>query len=465
MSRMLRGAARLLVAFALAAVATSCGRPSGGAAGEAGQALVGAYYYVWWDAAEWRKGYLGERLTPPVRPLLGEYSSADPRVAAQHVAWASEYGIDFFVVSWPGRSSRADRHLESGLLAAPNLGDVRFALLYESLLALGHQDHRVAFDEPTTARFVGDLEHLARRYFNHPRYLRLDGRPVLFLYVTRNFEGKHREALAAARRALERLGPAPYLVGDEVFWHDPRRRRLRLFEAVTAYNMYDWPRGEFAGYAGGSRFLPEVTAQYRRYRKATTDAGVAFVPSVLPGYNDRGVRPDANHYVIPRRLGPEGAEGGLLAEGLRQTGLPFLGNRNRLLVITSFNEWHEWTQVEPTTAGPPTVGDASGAGRYTAGLVHQGYGLRSLEVLRDVVVALGGRVTAPGGGLTEAAGVEVQASAGGRVVATTRTDSAGRFRFGRAALPPGEYELAVGPRGERRRVVVGPTRAASIELE
>ena len=151
---------------------------------------MGAYYYVWYDAAEWRKGYLGDKLAPPIRPFLGEYSSADPRVAAQHVAWASEYGIDFFAVSWAGRGSPADRYLEAGLLAAPNVGDIRFAILYESLLALGHRDHRVDFDDATTGRFVSDLDYLARRYLSHPRYLTLDGRPVLFLYVTRSWRSR-----------------------------------------------------------------------------------------------------------------------------------------------------------------------------------------------------------------------------------------------------------------------------------
>lgn len=471
MTRMSPRVATLLVAASLAGLTAGCGHPPGGPAADERRPLVGAYYYVWYDAAEWRKGYLGDKLAPPIRPLLGEYSSADPRVAAQHVAWASEYGIDFFAVSWAGRGSPADRYLEAGLLAAPNVGDIRFAILYESLLALGHRDHRVDFDDATTGRFVSDLDYLARRYFSHPRYLTLDGRPVLFLYVTRNFEGKQREAIAAARRRIEALGRAPYLVGDEVFWHDPRRRRLKLFEAVTAYNMYDWPRREFTGYAAASAFLHDVTAQYRRYQRATADAGVAFVPSVLPGYNDRGVRPQANHYVIARRLAPDQDEGGLFAEALRRTGLPFLDDRNRLLVVTSFNEWHEWTQIEPTAPGPVTARDASDRDRLTDGLAHQGYGLRHLEVLRDAVVALSGRVVSGVGGAggpaeTPAAGVEVRALLGGRVAATTRTDSAGRFRFGRSALPPGEYELA-GPDGERRRVTVtvgGPGWTGPVEL-
>jgi glycoprotein endo-alpha-1,2-mannosidase len=449
----------MLVAALLVGLAAGCERPGA----SDGRPLVGAYYYVWYDAAEWRKGYLGAQLAPPVGPLLGEYASGDPGVAAQHIAWASEFGIDVFVVSWEGRTSTTDGYLRAGLLSAPNLDDVRFALLYESLAALDGRDHRVHFDAATIDRLVTDIEYVARRYFPHPRYLRLEGRPVLFLYVSRNFEGRHRDAIAALRRRVEGLGQALYLVGDEVFWHAPRGRRLRLFDAVTAYNMYDWPRRQFAGYAPPSTFLPEVTAQYRRYAAATSEAGVAFVPSVLPGYNDRGVRLAEDHYVLPRRLQAAGEEGGVFAEGLK-AGLAVLGKRSPLLLVTSFNEWHEWTQIEPTATGPATTEDASGAHRYTAGLTHQGYGFRYLEVLRDATVALSGRLVA-GPERRPVTGALVRALRDGTPVATALTDSAGRFRFARRSLPPGDYELVAGTNPVRRRVTVGTPWVGPIELD
>ncbi len=453
----------LLLGVLLTGVTVGCGGRSGAGIGDGGQ-LIGAYYYVWYDPAEWRQGYLGARLTPPVRPLLGEYSSADPLVAARHIAWASEYGIDVFVVSWTGRESRTDRYLQAGLLAAPNLGDIRFAILYESPLALSGRDHQVHFDDATIGRLLADADHLALRYLSHPRYLRLAGRPVLLLYASRNFEGKHRDAITALRRRLRDHGHAVYLVGDEIFWHEPRRRRIRLFDAVTAYNMYDWPRGQFAGYGATSAFLSSVTDQYRRHRAAADEEGALFVPSVLPGYNDRGVRLAEDHYVIARRFAPDGDEGGLFARGLRQTGLDFLDDRHRLLMVTSFNEWHEWTQIEPTEPGPATTRDTSGRGRYTTGFPHAGYGFRYVELLRDAVVAVsGGVVTAPAG--QPAAGVEVRALREGKLAATVHADSAGRFRFSRWSLPPGQYELTAGREPARRTVTVGATWTGPIELE
>jgi hypothetical protein len=447
----------------VASLLAGCDARAGRTAAADGSWLVGAYYYAWHEPREWQKGHLGRKLAPPVTPLLGEYVSSDPGVAAQHVRWASDHGIDFFAVSWAGPGSPSERNLQAGLLAAPNLGDIRFALLYESLLALETGEDPPVFDEALTARLVSHAENVAGRYFGHPQYLRVGGRPVLFLYVSRTFQGKTRDAITVVRQRLDRLGHRVYLVGDEVFWSEPRPRRLRLYDAVTAYNMFDWPRRQLAGYAATSAFFPGVTAQYRRYREAARAEGTAFVPGVIPGYNDRGVRPEANHYVIPRRLGPDGEEGGFFARGLRETGTDLLDDRARLLMITSFNEWHEWSQIEPARAAPPTTADVTGVELYTLGFPHDGYGFRYLELLRDAVVAVSGRVVT-GSARRGVPGVEVRALRQGRGVTTARTDSAGAFRFSRGALSPGAYELAAGPDGPRRTVTVGASWIGPVEL-
>jgi len=455
------GRAGRALALVMLVVAAACDGRDGVSGSADGRWLVGAYYYVWHEREEWQKGYLGPQLVPPILPLLGEYSSADPAVAAQHVRWAAEYGIDFLAVSWAGPESQTDRHLQSGLLQAPNLGDVRFAIFYESMQALDSRDGPVHFDDRRTGLFLRDADYLADRYLGHPHYLRLGGRPVVFLYVTRAFEGQTRDAVRAFRRRLDQRGFRVFLVGDEVFWGEPRPRRLRLYDAVTAYNMYDWPRRQLGGYAGTSAFFPEVTRQLRRFRGAARTEGRAFVPGVIPGFNDRGVR--RHHYVIPRRLTADDREGGFFARGLRETGLDFLDERLRLLMITSFNEWHEWSQIEPTRPSPETTRDVDGQEGYTLGFPHAGYGFRYLEILRDAVVAVSGRVVAGPAG-HGAPGVEVRAFRQGRVVTTVRTDSAGGFRFSRGALAAGPYELAAGPDGARHVVTVGAGWTGPVEL-
>ena len=45
---------------------------------------------------------------PPQQPVLGRYDSTDPTTAEQHIAWCSQYGIDFLTLDWwPNRPSQA----------------------------------------------------------------------------------------------------------------------------------------------------------------------------------------------------------------------------------------------------------------------------------------------------------------------------------------------------------------------
>src|SRR3546814_3992300 len=99
------------------------------------------------------------------------------------------------------------------------------------------------------------------------------------------------------------------------------------------YNPYESGRPSHAGYGAESEFVPDVNGLYQRYRDAT-GGEVPIVPGVLAGYNDRGVRPRLDHYVIPRAWAPGAAEGTFLAEMLRQVADRWLDPRNPMVMIT-----------------------------------------------------------------------------------------------------------------------------------
>ena len=58
---------------------------------------------------------------------------------------------------------------------------------------------------------------------------------------------------------------------------------------------------------------------------------------------------------------------------------PATGN---MLLVTSWNEWHEDTQIEPVVEAPPTDVD-DGGGAYSEGLYYEGYGERYLQILQE----------------------------------------------------------------------------------
>ena len=62
------------------------------------------------------------------------------------------------------------------------------------------------------------MDAIAHRYFGHPSYLRVAGRPVIILYLTRTATGRFTEAMRRFRLRMAELGVDPYVIGDEIFW-------------------------------------------------------------------------------------------------------------------------------------------------------------------------------------------------------------------------------------------------------
>ena len=298
---------RLALTGALAALALA-------APAAAAQLTVAAYYYPWYDAAQWERGTMR-------MPELGGYDSRDPETIAAHYRWARQYG--------------ADTTLRDHLLPSPERGRVRVAILYESILRLGLTENRIVFGEREQQILLDDFDYLAATYLRDPAYYRIGGRPVVVLYVSRIFRGAYAEAIGALRERMRTVwGLELYLIGDEVDWDlGPARARIRLYDAITGYILYSRTQPQ-------TGFLRLVEDRYRAFRRVARQRGVAFVPGVLPGYDDRAYRPEQGHYVLnePR----------LFERGLALAGR-YVDRRLGLLTVTSWNEWHEDTQIEPST--------------------------------------------------------------------------------------------------------------------
>ena len=375
MRRLVAAAVASLAAVAAAGAATPSANPA------PRPLTVGAYYYTWYgpDRRHWDKGYARALLDTPQLPVLGEYDSRDPEVIAAHYRWAQRYGVDLFIASWWGRDGWADVTLRDHVLPSPARRGTRIALLYESTLRLGLTENRVVLDDDARQRLLDDFDYLARTYLRHPAYYRVRGRPVVFLYVSRIYRGDVAGTIRELRAHVRaRHGLDLYLVGDEADWDlGPARSRIRLYDAITGYTLYSTTQRP--GWPSETRFLDAAGATLRTFRRAAAAERVAFVPNVQPAFNDRGVRPEASHWVLPHEVGPAARDFSLFRSFLR-VAAAHVDPRLNLLTVTSWNEWHEDTQIEPTAAAQPS----GGAPEVTAGYTYRSYGVRLLEILAAV---------------------------------------------------------------------------------
>jgi len=153
------------------------------------------------------------------RPLAGLYDSADSTIAEWHVRLAKSAGIDAFLVSWWDTVNDLDKSFERGILAAAVKQGFKIALL----------DERAQFHDKLDD-YEAMLSRALRKYKDSPAYLRLEGKPVVYLYQVAVKPGLTTADFTALKKHVEGEVGAIYWIVDKV----ERRTELRFWPASRA---------------------------------------------------------------------------------------------------------------------------------------------------------------------------------------------------------------------------------------
>ncbi len=380
------------------------------------QPLVGAYYYLW-NPANIASGSLRAHLVPPQVPGNSLVNSQSPQTAARDITNARKAGINFFAVDWwpydAGYSGADYRQSDAAMkdfLAAPNIGQMRFAMFYETWnLGFDPGDESTPVTFQMELHFDSDMISFAEHYFHNRSYLRIDGRPVVFLYLTRTLTGDVAGMIQGARTVLEAHGFNPYFIGDEVYWRvtpespsatgqllttTPQVARIEQFDAVTSYILYygdpDWllgPTADFTGYPGTTDIVADERHLLSEYRDATHGT-VPVIPDISSSFNDRGFRLPTNHPAQPRQWMAGEGPASTLDHLFRCVALREVDPNLPMVMLTSWNDWNEDTGIEPIGGTPTHADDSPSGDAYTQGYTYGGEGRSALQALRADVTLL-----------------------------------------------------------------------------
>ena len=140
-----------------------------------------AFYYTWYGRPE-RQGHWvhwgGER--PESHdipesthyPAQGAYDSHDPAIIDRHIDLAKSHGLTGFIATWWGPGGYDDRAFAT-LLARAGQKGFKVTVYWETAPGEGAAQ---------IDRAVADLLYVLKRYGSADAFLKVDGKPVVFVY-------------------------------------------------------------------------------------------------------------------------------------------------------------------------------------------------------------------------------------------------------------------------------------------
>jgi hypothetical protein len=327
----------------------------------------------------------GNRVTP-VDPLLGKYWSDDPAVVEQQIEWAVEYGVDAFSVEWDSPNDESlgypmEKTMDEVFLVAPNIHKIRWLIFYDFNLRMFYfedQGYDITkcpnFNQDIVHEtFVNDFVHFATKYFDHPQYLEIDDRPVVYIWATHCFSGDMASTMQEARQRVAEMGYDVYIVGDEVCYGCLNRAKASLFDATSTFTfLIPGVNQPALRDVGDAARTTDIAFSWWREKIATLnvagrEATVNFQPAWAPQYDETYYIPD-NPIYVPATSKEQVIQ---MAEVARKHAQPAGQAGMKFVWLNTWNNWGETTTVEPTIDQGP---------KYPAG----NYGFDMLEVVREV---------------------------------------------------------------------------------
>ena len=143
--------------------------------------LIGAHNCPLWEADKFV--YWDQVIKHPERtPALGFYAQENPEVADWETKWAVEHGISFFIYCWyrDGQGGsikmRFGSAIHDALFKSRFADRMKFTIMWEN----GNKGHSGVADENDLITNL--LPYWIETYFNRPNYLKVDNKPLLFIY-------------------------------------------------------------------------------------------------------------------------------------------------------------------------------------------------------------------------------------------------------------------------------------------
>lgn len=302
--------------------------------------MIGAHNCPLWESDKLSLWY--NILRHPERmPALGFYSQENPEVADWETKWAVEHGISFFLYCWYRAEQggavkmRYGSALHEALFKSRFADSMKFAVMWENQARgkAGVADEKDLFENL--------LPFWIENYFKRPSYLKVDNRPLLFIYrpefLVQDLGGVEQvaQALDRMRRVCREHGFDGLTVLGEYRGLDPKHLRLMKALGLDYTFAYCW---NIPNSPTPEQAIAKQMACIRKTQELNILPQVITVSQAWSGWHDEG-----SIWKIPPKA---------FASLLRQakafaSTLPEGSLGRRIMLLDNWNEWGEGHYIAP----------------------------------------------------------------------------------------------------------------------
>ena len=274
------------------------------------------FYYPWYGAAngptkQWNHWNGGGRkppadITSNYYPILGAYDSCDPHVLAQHMQWISQSGAGVIITSWWGKGGFEDKCVKQ-IMDEANKHHIKVGF------------HIEPYGGRSGQSVANDVNYINQNYGSHPAYFRdpdHGNKPAFYVF--------------ADSTDVKDWSPIDHLRDHNI-----------ILSQTTDQSRLNHFNG-FYNYAIGND--PKIVGIWKGMNDFCKSKGLIWSPSIGPGYIDRRAVPNSKAAVLDRQNGTMYDNNW---NWVFNSGIP------NWVSITSFNEWHEGSMLEPAKFDPP----------------------------------------------------------------------------------------------------------------
>lgn len=300
----------------------------------ASDALTGAYYYNYTSPIDSK--------TSPEVPEL-DYYTTNEDVMKQHIVWADQAGLDFFIFTYDGSDSDMSA-IDMFNSARTAGGNVKYVIKYDT----GHLN--VSNDNPLESEekyklFITDFVDVLAPMMLSGSYYSIDGRPVMLISPANLSSSAllsidFNTVLSRFRSDFASFyGVEPYIIGEmSTGWTAPVNYSDHQVYSFDALTLSDWKTRSYDIFYGYFSFLD---INMNNWKTTLAKRGVDFVPCIFPSYNDRVNTPTSYYYTFSEDGDPEDYI------NFCNVAKRNIGSRN-IVLINSWNNWSNGTNLEPS---------------------------------------------------------------------------------------------------------------------